>query len=391
MHTPPFLTYLSDKTMDDTPLLSPVSTTLSTSIIPGVRVRTYGKRARGADAFEGALSLSTPSPLAAAVEQPVSFSSPFSSYTSALRPPLGLASFLGISGARGAAAAAASAATLTTTTTSTTLTSPPLGAHRGATQLHIDLGQKVFDATTCLACGVVSCPGDVGDARAHARVCASAGAGASGGIKGGVSVLLPWGRPRSEAPLSYAQGESIAVFRAAADDAAGVTARGATLCARLASELGVGSAPPREAISSARSSLFVALNTSGALAGALVAVRAGRGAVARRLTARFDASRGDALELTVSPQAIRTNPILVISQIWVAPSARRSGVGRALLDAATKHAIYAYVVVKEDIAFTNPTADGYRLAVSYLGTKEVPCTDGAEVVIQEELWGGEGL
>ena len=372
--------------MDETPFLSPVSsmsTTISTSSIPGVR-RTYGKRARTETTSTPPLSstfLSTPSPMAA-VEQPVF------SHTSALRPPLGLASFLGISGARGAAAAAASAPTLTTSTTTTTT----LGAHRGATQLHIDLGQKVFDATTCLACGVVSCPGDVGDARAHARVCASAGAGASGGIKGGVSVLLPWGRPRSEAPLSYAQGESIAVFRAAADDAAGVTARGATLSARLASELGVGSAPPREAISSARSSLFVALYTSGALAGALVAVRAGRGAIARRLTARFDATRGDALELTVSPQAIRTNPILVISQIWVAPSARRCGVGRALLDAATKHAIYAYVVAKEDIAFTNPTADGYRLAVSYLGTKEVPCTDGVEVVIQEELgWGGEGL
>jgi hypothetical protein len=146
------------------------------------------------------------------------------------------------------------------------------------------------------------------------------------------------------------------------------------LNSRLLGELGPASAPPR-----ASACLFVALaGPAGGVAGALVAVRAARGAVARKVSAQVDPARGGALVLTVPPDAEATQPVLIVAQVWVAPPARRAGVAKALLDAARAHTVYAYAIPRDGLAFANPTADGYKLAAAYLGHPRVPVTDGRE-------------
>ncbi len=77
----------------------------------------------------------------------------------------------------------------------------------------------------------------------------------------------------------------------------------------------------------------------------------------------------------VSTMRLADSPVgvsLGVAQVWVHPSHRRSGVGSALLDAAREHAVYAYTVPKAELAFSQPTSDGYALAATYLGTARVP-------------------
>lgn len=58
--------------------------------------------------------------------------------------------------------------------------------------------------------------------------------------------------------------------------------------------------------------------------------------------------------------------LLGVAQIWVHPDYRRSGVATALLDAARGHAVYAYRVPSERLAFSAPTRAGEALARAYL-------------------------
>lgn len=59
--------------------------------------------------------------------------------------------------------------------------------------------------------------------------------------------------------------------------------------------------------------------------------------------------------------------VLGIAQVWVAPAWRRQGVARALLDAAAAHAVHGYAVPRAEVAFSQTTAAGGRLAVAYAG------------------------
>lgn len=134
--------------------------------------RTYGKRAREIDVAPVRCDdffLATPSPSAGAG---------------------GLSAFLGIRVATGSGSEVSSLSRVGSLGAPSRLTldhtggssggSGHGGSHGGSVstaiaarplqqQLHIDLGQKKFDAETCAACGVVTCPGDSEDeiGRAH--------------------------------------------------------------------------------------------------------------------------------------------------------------------------------------------------------------------------------
>ncbi|KAJ2853755.1 hypothetical protein J3B02_002993 [Coemansia erecta] len=59
-----------------------------------------------------------------------------------------------------------------------------------------------------------------------------------------------------------------------------------------------------------------------------------------------------------------------ISRIWVAPDARRSGVASRLIDAVRMHFVYGCSVPLDEIAFTQPTADGLALGRRIFGRKD---------------------
>lgn len=54
-----------------------------------------------------------------------------------------------------------------------------------------------------------------------------------------------------------------------------------------------------------------------------------------------------------------------ITMLWVEKSSRRLGYARAMVDAARRILVYAYVFDKTRVAFTAPTADGSRFALAY--------------------------
>jgi hypothetical protein len=337
-------------------------------------LRTYGKRARAPDAGAGGAFTPAPAaPLRDAASPP------------ATQPPRAaasgsLASFLGL--------ARAPLAPVTANDGAPRGGGGGSGAAASSTQLHIDLGQRVFDSAKCRACGMIFCPGDASDERAHARACgASIGGGGGGALGGAASVpppLAAWPAARGDDALPVLARAAacalggIVVVRASAEDAAGTSARGAALRTRLAAELGARSAPPRgDAL------LFVALAGGGGgggsgdarVAGALVATRLAP-PEARRVRAEGGAPGGPPLALAVPRGAPRERALLAVAQVWVAPGARRAGVARALLDGARAGAIYACSVPVALVAFANPTADGWRLAASYCGRADVLVTDG---------------
>lgn len=59
-----------------------------------------------------------------------------------------------------------------------------------------------------------------------------------------------------------------------------------------------------------------------------------------------------------------------VSRIWVHPTARRRGIATKLLEAMREEFIYAYEVLKEELAFSQPTPDGMQFFRKYTGTNE---------------------
>ena len=59
-----------------------------------------------------------------------------------------------------------------------------------------------------------------------------------------------------------------------------------------------------------------------------------------------------------------------ISHIWVASAHRRRGVARALLDAARRHLASSFEVPLDELAFSQPTAQGRALAAAYVGEQQ---------------------
>lgn len=366
-------------------------------VTPRGVVRTYGKRSRASAALDECAPDVTVAALPHSQTPPDGASS-----GAALCGARGLAAFLGrapfetptggCSGSVGlsggsAASVATGAPRAASASIFSSASSSWSSAHaHSSRQLHIDLGQRVFDSVRCKSCGMLYCPGDVGDERAHARNCAGITA-----VAGGAPV--PWVTHADDTEIAVTRGAlsfsslakafgPISIVRVGFDDAAGSTARGAAVAARLAAELGSASAPKVHAGDGAPL-LFVAVGgrQSACVAlGALVATRLPQGSRARRVLATGGDGRADSgpLALTVPWDAPDVAVALVVAQVWVAPAARRAGIARALLDAAREAALHAYTVPRDQLAFANPTADGYRLAAHYCGRADVPVTDGGE-------------
>lgn len=368
-------------------------------VTPRGVVRTYGKRSRAS------ASLDVPTPhMTVAPSPPLQTHTPLDSSVSgaALCGSRGLAAFLGRApfetptggscsgvGLSGGLLGAASSGHVSTGapraspgTIFSSASSWSSAQMHSSRQLHIDLGQRVFDSVRCKTCGMLYCPGDVGDERAHSRNCAGFSA-----VVGGAPVL--WAASAGDIDVAITRDSfsslkkafgPISIVRGGFDDAVGSTARGAAVSARLAAELGSASAPKFHAGDGAPL-LFVAIggrqSTCVAL-GALVATRLPKGARARRVLATGGAGHLGSLPLalTVPRDAPEVTATLVVAQIWVAPAARRAGIACALLDAARESALHAYTVPRDQLAFSNPTADGYRLAAYYCGREDVPVTDG---------------
>jgi hypothetical protein len=82
--------------------------------------------------------------------------------------------------------------------------------------------------------------------------------------------------------------------------------------------------------------------------------------------------------LLLRADAPRVRAVLGVDQVWVARSGRRRGVARALLDAARAHAVHAHTVPRAEVAFSQPTGEGFALAGAYRGTPgAVPVFFGA--------------
>ncbi|KAI8913175.1 ESCO1/2 acetyl-transferase-domain-containing protein, partial [Entophlyctis helioformis] len=59
--------------------------------------------------------------------------------------------------------------------------------------------------------------------------------------------------------------------------------------------------------------------------------------------------------------------VVGISRIWVAPHARRKGIATRLLDAVRHRFVMGTELRREDVAFSQPSSAGGRLALRYLG------------------------
>ncbi|KAF2427691.1 hypothetical protein EJ08DRAFT_559713, partial [Tothia fuscella] len=76
-------------------------------------------------------------------------------------------------------------------------------------------------------------------------------------------------------------------------------------------------------------------------------------------------SSRDSSSITVSDAA---RPALMgISRVWTSNSAKRSGIAVSLLDCATQNFLYGMKIPKEEIAFSQPTESGGRLARKWFG------------------------
>jgi N-acetyltransferase len=62
--------------------------------------------------------------------------------------------------------------------------------------------------------------------------------------------------------------------------------------------------------------------------------------------------------------------ILGISRIWTSSSTRRSGIAKTLLDCTTGNFLYGFKVQKRDVAFSQPTDSGGRLARGWFGRED---------------------
>lgn len=92
--------------------------------------------------------------------------------------------------------------------------------------------------------------------------------------------------------------------------------------------------------------------------------------LAERITTAFVVDE----TLTSEDSAITTSPnpkpaTIGISRIWVSKTARGQGIARKLLDAAAERFIYRFRIPREQIAFSQPTNSGARLARAWFGKR----------------------
>lgn len=264
-------------------------------------------------------------------------------------------------------------------------------------QLHLDLGQRTLGSITCPACSMLYTPGLEVDEQSHALYCARKGTGE--GVGTGQAGSMPtacipfpgWKHARWATPAFPPRHPSIRILHITHEDMEGAHARVRSKVAEvdelLARVLGAESAPN----AGGDVSRFWAIGSmpgqggglhgggSQAVLGVVVVQRLGEAQRARRIQAEWstdsEAARGASpvqggrVKLSIAAGTVWERAVLGVAQVWVHPSQRRRGVARILLDAARAHAVWAYPVPLSELAFTQPTQDGYILAARYTGTE----------------------
>lgn len=71
----------------------------------------------------------------------------------------------------------------------------------------------------------------------------------------------------------------------------------------------------------------------------------------------------------IVPDQVNSLPILGISRIWVASRWRRHGLGLRMLDCVRKHLVYGMTIKPVEIAFSQPSCAGGKLAKQFNGVK----------------------
>lgn len=64
---------------------------------------------------------------------------------------------------------------------------------------------------------------------------------------------------------------------------------------------------------------------------------------------------------------------LGVRLMWVHRNHRRKGIMRSMLDVARQHFVFGFFLDKTDIAFSQPTEEGFQFALKYCGGKNIWC------------------
>lgn len=66
-------------------------------------------------------------------------------------------------------------------------------------------------------------------------------------------------------------------------------------------------------------------------------------------------------------------PMLGVRLMWVHPRYRRQGIMEKVIDLARKHALFGRTFDRSTVAFSQPTAEGFRFALKYGGNDFALC------------------
>lgn len=231
-------------------------------------------------------------------------------------------------------------------------------------QMFLDLGQRNFDTRTCELCKMTYTPGVPQDEAAHKKFCAAKQKSDASGIYFSAKDL------ESSAKVSRDDhGRDYILYRVMGEN----NPLSRQKCLRrvqeiVDAELGFGEGAT--STDSGEHCYFLCLGKdSRRVVGCLVTERisaAYRILLAASPSNNFDESSDEAV--VHGDEAFAA--VLGVKQIWVSAQHRRCGIAKNLIDAARAHAVYAYVVPKDRVAFSQPTPSGERLARSYFGRSD---------------------
>lgn len=215
------------------------------------------------------------------------------------------------------------------------------------TQMYLDFGQKSARRCRCLTCGLLYMPGVIDDEKLHEemhrkgenvdgslgilcgrRFCKYECVDDDCGVGGGVYKVEGGGGKDWEVLMGFL-GEKLGCF--------GGGGKG-----------GLG---------------FVWVGPEGVVGGVVVVERVCEGFVGKVLEegAVVVEEKGFGMGMEI---------VMGVRMVWVDESLRRKGVGNMLVDIARRFLVYGFVVPREQVGFTAPTALGARFASSYCGRSD---------------------
>ncbi|TGZ85285.1 hypothetical protein EX30DRAFT_392646 [Ascodesmis nigricans] len=239
------------------------------------------------------------------------------------------------------------------------------------TQLTLDLGQTI--RTTCKGCGMSFCPSISIDATLHARFHAQHVGGID--FPGVVSKPLWETNGTPHAFITMVDARSSTCDRRKAHEALKVV------------EIEIGAANLTEDSlwgstkdGDARFKVFLyveqqfgsKIKHTYKVVGIILAERI-------RHAYRLPNSQGPSLDVELTGQKVEA--LMGIARVWTCVDARRRGIARRLIAEARRGFIYGMTIAKDQVAFSQPTASGSKLAGAVLGDD----SGGGWLVYKEEV------